>query len=191
MVKIKSSMTLTNPNGQTTGGSITSELNCLVSLLHYYIMMISFKVLCIRILVGYDSGLPGVEPAYSTDPWSELWSEMAWFDSKVFWRKHWSISKVLVRCSDVVANLSFGFFLLYSVCAKRQSIYMCTMPMEQLFLKLKWMSSQEKFRYSGSISSMTVDKGTIKMSFWMASATQSANFILQFYLSAAWTRWLI
>ena len=42
---------------------------------------------------------------------------------------------------------------------------MCTMPMEQLFLKLKWMSSQERFRYSGSTSSMTVDKGTIKMSF--------------------------
>ena len=44
MVKIKSSMTLTNPNGQTTGGSITSELNCLVSPLHHYIMMMSFKV---------------------------------------------------------------------------------------------------------------------------------------------------
>ena len=31
MIKVKPSMTLTNPNGLTTGGSITSELNCLVS----------------------------------------------------------------------------------------------------------------------------------------------------------------
>jgi len=31
LVKVKPSNTLTNPNGQATGGSITSELNCLVS----------------------------------------------------------------------------------------------------------------------------------------------------------------
>ena len=31
MVKGKPSNTLTNPNGQTTGGSTTSEMNCLVS----------------------------------------------------------------------------------------------------------------------------------------------------------------
>lgn len=31
MVKVKPSNTLTNPNGQTTGGSTTSEMNCLVS----------------------------------------------------------------------------------------------------------------------------------------------------------------
>ena len=31
MIKVKPSMTLTNPNGITTGGSITSELNCFVS----------------------------------------------------------------------------------------------------------------------------------------------------------------
>ena len=34
MIKVKPSMTLTNPNGQTTGGSITIELNCFVSLLY-------------------------------------------------------------------------------------------------------------------------------------------------------------
>ena len=31
MVKVKPSNTLTNPNGETTGGSTTSEMNCLVS----------------------------------------------------------------------------------------------------------------------------------------------------------------
>ena len=31
MIKVKPSMTLTNPNGLTTGGSITSEMNCFVS----------------------------------------------------------------------------------------------------------------------------------------------------------------
>ena len=31
MVKVKPSNTLTNPNGEATGGSTTSEMNCLVS----------------------------------------------------------------------------------------------------------------------------------------------------------------
>ena len=31
MIKVKPSMTLTNPNGMMTGGAITSELNCFVS----------------------------------------------------------------------------------------------------------------------------------------------------------------
>ena len=31
MIKIKPSNSLTNPNTQATGGSMTSELNCLVS----------------------------------------------------------------------------------------------------------------------------------------------------------------
>ena len=35
LVKVKPSNTLTNPNGQATGGSITSELNCLVSYMLY------------------------------------------------------------------------------------------------------------------------------------------------------------
>ena len=68
MVRVKSSMTLTNPNGQTTGGSTTSELNCLVSPLRHYVMIMSFKLMCVCMLVGYNSGLSGVEPANPTNP---------------------------------------------------------------------------------------------------------------------------
>ena len=39
LVKVKPSNTLTNPNGQATGGSITSELNCLVSSSLYVILL--------------------------------------------------------------------------------------------------------------------------------------------------------
>ena len=38
LVKVKPSNTLTNPNGQATGGSITSELNCLVSYILYQML---------------------------------------------------------------------------------------------------------------------------------------------------------
>ena len=41
MIKVKPSMTLTNPNGITTGGSITSELNCFVSYRFYESLKLS------------------------------------------------------------------------------------------------------------------------------------------------------
>jgi len=40
LVKVKPSNTLTNPNGQATGGSITSELNCLVSSSLYSVLFL-------------------------------------------------------------------------------------------------------------------------------------------------------
>ena len=51
----------------------------------------------------------------------------------------------------------------FSVCVKRLNIFMSTMPMELLFLKLKSISSLERFRYSELTSSMTADKGTFKI----------------------------
>ena len=41
MVKVKPSNTLTNPNGETTGGSTTSEMNCLVSRVLQYSQLVN------------------------------------------------------------------------------------------------------------------------------------------------------
>ena len=67
MVKVKPSMTLTNPNGQTTGGSTTSELNCLVNPLHQEVYMQAGIIMCVVLcMVGYDPGLSRLETSESS-----------------------------------------------------------------------------------------------------------------------------
>ncbi len=76
-IKVKSSNSLTNPNGMTTGGSIGSELNCLVS------QVITLNSACSNKLYVYMQGTKNacgvlngrIQPIKTKNPdlsWEEL-----------------------------------------------------------------------------------------------------------------------
>lgn len=128
MVQVKPSMTFTNPNGNMTASSVTSELNCLVSTatsIHLHKPHLHCFVFCVAYLMaGYDSGMSTVEQANPTYQWSASWSEVAWLDSKMLRWGYRFISKVLVRVSNIKFWLMHWLWIFQCVWRNWRSTYL-------------------------------------------------------------------
>ena len=122
MIKVKPSMTFTNPNGNMTASSVTSELNCLVS---FHQLWTTYNVITpLKYMVGYNSGLSTVKWSNPTNPQSAPWPKMAWLDSKVLWWEHWFVSKILVRL--FLTHFLFSYlFMTFFQCMWRDWTYLC------------------------------------------------------------------